>query len=224
MFVGHYAAAFALKRYAAEAPLWLLFLGVQFLDLLFFPFVMLGIERIRVVPNATPSTHFEVPFMPWSHSLVAALSWALLLSIIARFVHAKPVAIGLGLAVFSHWLFDFIVHTPDLPLWSDDSIKVGLGLWNHVWVVLVLESSLVIVAVWVYVGGSRQHTTRPKAENKVWLFALTLVLANALQLFGPPPPSENVLALSAIASYLTFAGVAGWLDRNVRAGVRYRGR
>jgi hypothetical protein len=36
----------------------------------------------------------------------------------------------LGLVVFSHWVLDFIVHLPDLPLLFENSPLVGLGLWG----------------------------------------------------------------------------------------------
>ena len=57
MFVGHYAASLALKKFEKRASLGVLFLAVQFVDILFFPFVVLGIERLNVVPNFTQSTH-----------------------------------------------------------------------------------------------------------------------------------------------------------------------
>lgn len=44
MFVGHYAASLALKSYEKKASLGQLFLAVQFIDILFFPFVLIGIE------------------------------------------------------------------------------------------------------------------------------------------------------------------------------------
>jgi len=51
MFVGHYAASFALKKFEKRASLGVLFLAVQFVDILFFPFVLLGIERINIIEN-----------------------------------------------------------------------------------------------------------------------------------------------------------------------------
>ena len=36
----------------------------------------------------------------------------------------------IGLVVFSHWVLDFIVHLPDLPLLFDGLPVVGLGLWG----------------------------------------------------------------------------------------------
>ncbi len=137
MFVGHYAVSLALKRVDKNVSLGMLFLAVQFVDILFFPFVLMGIERFNLVENYTESTHFELVFMPYTHSLFASLLWAAAVYIVFRFlllkkaVNKNKLAIVMGVAVLSHWLLDLIVHTPDLPLLSDSSTKVGFGLWNH---------------------------------------------------------------------------------------------
>ena len=73
MFVGHYAASLALKSVEKKASLGMLFLAVQFVDILFFPLVLLGVERMNIIENYTASTHFELVYMPYSHSLLAAL-------------------------------------------------------------------------------------------------------------------------------------------------------
>ena len=64
MFVGHYAASLALKRFEKRVSLGTLFLAVQFVDLLFFPLVLAGVERLNIVENFTQSTHFELEYMP----------------------------------------------------------------------------------------------------------------------------------------------------------------
>lgn len=64
MFVGHYAVGLALKKVDKRASLGILFLAIQFVDILFFPFVLVGIERVNIVKNFTPSTHFELEYMP----------------------------------------------------------------------------------------------------------------------------------------------------------------
>ena len=76
MFVGHYAASLALKRYEKRASLGVLFIAVQFVDIVFFPLVLLGIERLNIVESFTQSTHFELEYMPYTHSLVAFLIWS----------------------------------------------------------------------------------------------------------------------------------------------------
>ena len=74
MFVGHYAVSLALKTLEKRASLGVLFLAVQFVDILFFPFVLLGLERMNIIENFTQSTHFELVFMPYSHSVWRGLT------------------------------------------------------------------------------------------------------------------------------------------------------
>ena len=117
MFIGHYGVSFAVKRRDATLPLWVLFLAVQLLDVVWAPFVLLGIEKVRIVPGITRSNPLDLYYMPFTHSLVAAILWSL------------------GAA-------DLLVHRPDLPLY-DNAAKVGLGLWNVPAVALGLEAFLV---------------------------------------------------------------------------------
>jgi len=126
MFVGHYGLSFAAKRGDAEVPLWVLFLAVQLLDVAWAPLVLIGIEKLRIVPGITASNPLDLYYMPYTHSLVAAALWsaaaAALYGLVARQSGGRA-ALVVGVAVFSHWVLDFLVHRPDLPLY-DDSSKV----------------------------------------------------------------------------------------------------
>jgi membrane-bound metal-dependent hydrolase YbcI (DUF457 family) len=110
---------------------------------LVFLFVLLGVERLRIVENFTPSTHLESEFFPYTHSLVGSLVWAAVGYVAVRLVPAKDkvkrkrVALVIAAAVFSHWVLDLIVYTPALPLLGDNSPKVGLGLYNYAIVTFV---------------------------------------------------------------------------------------
>lgn len=55
LYAGHFAAGLALKAKLPRAPTWGLLLGVGFLDLLFGPFVLAGIERASLTPEVSPS-------------------------------------------------------------------------------------------------------------------------------------------------------------------------
>ena len=214
MFVGHYAASHALKSIEKKASLGLLFLAVQFIDILFFPFVLMGIERINIIENFTQSTHFELEYMPFTHSLLAVFLWAGIIYAFYRFYTSKnrSLAMMLGIAVLSHWFLDLIVHTPDLPLWSDTSPKLGFGLWNNAVATYVLEASLLIIGLWLYF----RATTATSRIGKIGMIILVVVLLliNAANLFGPPfGSSEMSLAASALAMYFLFAAAAHWLDR-----------
>jgi hypothetical protein len=213
MFVGHYAASLALKTLEKRASLGVLFLAVQFVDILFFPFVLLGIERMNIVEKFTQSTHFELEYMPYTHSLIGSLFWAGAAYALFRWgiVQNKSVAMMVALAVFSHWLLDLVVHTPDLPLWSDTSLKLGFGLWNNAVMTYALEAVLLLSALWLYL----KSTTSVSLVGKygMGIFVILLLLINVVNIFGPfQGGSMLVLAISALTSYFLFAAVAFWLD------------
>jgi len=213
MFVGHYAASLALKTFEKRASLGVLFLAVQFVDILFFPLVLLGIERLNIVENFTQSTHFELEYMPFTHSLLASILWAGAAYSFFRWVIVKKnsVALIVALAVFSHWLFDLIVHTPDLPLWSDASLKLGFGLWNSAIATFALEGVLLVSALWLYLRSTSATTAVGKYGMSV--FVIFLLLVNVVNIFGPlQGDNKLVLAISGLALYLLFAAVAFWLD------------
>jgi hypothetical protein len=213
MFVGHYAASLALKKFEKRASLGVLFLAVQFVDILFFPFVLLGIERMNIVENFTQSTHFELEYMPYTHSLLASMLWAGAAYALFRWVIVKnnSVALVVALAVFSHWILDLIVHTPDLPLWNDASLKLGFGLWNSAIATFALEGALLVSALWLYLRST--SATASVGKYGMSVFVIVLLSVNAVNIFGPMmDDSKVVLAISALTFYFLFAAVAFWLD------------
>lgn len=127
MYAGHFAMALALKARRPEAPTWGLLLGAGFLDILFGPFVLLGIERASLTPGRAPG--FSLDFIDWSHSLLTSLGWSVLLAA-AFWRRGRAVAAMMGLAVFSHFLLDLPMHPPDLALWPWSRLHLGLGLWR----------------------------------------------------------------------------------------------
>ena len=139
MFIGHYGVSLAAKRYDPRIPLGVLFLAVQVLDVLFAIFVLSGIEKLKIVPGFTAYNPYDLYWMPYSHSLVGALGWSVVAAVVCLLAARRlpPRARGaaaavVGAAVFSHFLLDVPMHTPDLPLsLGAGSPKIGLGLWNH---------------------------------------------------------------------------------------------
>jgi membrane-bound metal-dependent hydrolase YbcI (DUF457 family) len=218
LFVGHYAASLALKKSDQSVSLGLLFLAVQFVDILFFPLVLLGVERFSIVENYTESTHFALEYMPYTHSLVGSLIIAGAVYALFRFFGRgnnglkKRVALVVALAVLSHWFFDLIVHTPDLPLLSDSSTKVGLGLWNSAAATYILEAILLLAGLVIYLKSTKGTTSVGKYGMIV--LVVLMLLINASNIFGPPFGSDVVtMSVSALVMYFAFAGAAFWLDR-----------
>src|SRR2546425_12370079 len=208
MFVGHYGVSFAAKKAEPSIPLWVLFIAVQLLDVLWAPFVLLGIEKVRIVPGFTASNPLDLYYMPYTHSLVAAIGWSVLAAAVYRVAApsgTKRAAAVIGAAVFSHWVLDFVVHRPDLPLY-DNSAKVGLGLWNVPAIALGLEAALLFGGMWLYLqtGTARRMATAG--------FCVLMLAIQVYVFFGPPPVSDKAAALTAIAAYIVFAAVTRALE------------
>ena len=208
MFVGHYGVSFAAKRAAPSLSLAWLFLAVQGLDILFACLVLAGVEHLRIVPGFTAYNPYELYDMPISHSLLGALVWAFLASLAARATRLpwKPAAL-IGVAVFSHFVLDVPMHTPDLPLAWRGTPKIGLGLWNHRAVSLALELLTLGAGLLLYVRGRRPLRAR------FWIFVLTLAAVTLSTPFMPPPSGPTEFALQALFAYVVLALWAGWVDK-----------
>src|SRR5712691_11433719 len=130
MFVGHYGVSFAAKRFTPRTSLGVLFIAVQLLDVLFAIFVLAGVEKLRIVPGFTEYNAYDLYYMPYSHSLVGSLGWSVAAGLLAAALGWQRASPWIGAAVFSHFLLDVPMHTPDMPILGNNSTKIGLGLWR----------------------------------------------------------------------------------------------
>src|SRR5262249_18923924 len=122
MFVGHYGVSFAARSIATQVPLWVWFLAVQWLDVMWSILVLLDVEKLRIVPDFTQANALDLYYMPFTHSLPGSLVLSLILGVIVALFSASnrmAVALLVAGASFSHWILDFIVHIPDLPLYDN---------------------------------------------------------------------------------------------------------
>ena len=211
MFIGHFGAAFAAKRLAPAAGLGALFLAAQFADLLWPTLLLLGVERVAIVPGITRVTPLDFEHYPVSHSLAAVCGWALLLGAVyyALFRRARAAVVVAALVV-SHWVLDLVVHRPDLPLVPGGE-RFGLGLWNSLPATLAVELTLLGVGCWLYT-----RATRPRDAAGRWGFVGLVAFLLAIQaanVLGPPPPSVTAIAWVGQAQWLLVLW-AFWIDRH----------
>jgi hypothetical protein len=118
-----------------------------------------------------------------------------------------------GVGVFSHWVLDLLVHRPDLPLY-DDTMKVGLGLWNYPAFALALEAALLFGGMLLYLRATRPINALGRVGPP--MFGIVMLAIQAYVFFGPPPASSAAFALTALGFYAVFALVAHGLDRRRR--------
>jgi hypothetical protein len=213
MFLGHYGVSFAGKAVDTRLPLWALFVAVQFVDVLWAVFVLLGVEKVKLVPGITATNPLDLYYMPYTHSLVAAGLWSLAASLAYRWWRGPAGARGAGVvavAVFSHWALDLLVHRPDLPLY-DNVHKVGLDLWNYPRLSFLLEAAILVIGVLLY--ARKASATSPRGRVGVWVLTAALLLGNATFYFGPFLPSPTAVAVLVLVSYIVCTGAAAWVER-----------
>lgn len=215
MFVGHYGAAYAIKRWRPEIPVFVLFVAVQLVDVAWAILVLLGIEKVRIVPGITATNPLDLYYMPYTHSLVAAIAWSVAGGAAYALSRARTRHVRIGAAIaaaiLSHWLLDLLVHRPDLPLYGNTA-KVGLGLWNLPVAALALEAGLLLAGMTWYLRGGRGRDGIGRVGP--WLFLVALLLIQLAVFRGAPPETPAQAAVMALVSYLVLAGVAAWLDRH----------
>lgn len=217
MFLGHYGLALALKRAEPKVSLGALFLATQLVDLAWGGTILLGWERVRIIPGFTPATPLEFLSYPITHSFVAAFAWAVVAAAIWYSVPSRDTsrraraAFVVAIAVASHWFLDLVVHLPDLPLAGDASPKVGLGAWRSLSLTWTLEFALLAAGTALYLrGGSRTHPIR---RGWVIAFVCALALAYVGTTLGPPPPTVRAVGIGAMTTILVLALIGGWIDR-----------
>ncbi len=211
MFIGHYGPAFAAKAAVRRIPLWVLFVAVQWMDVCWAALVLLGVEKMRVIPGFTEASALDLYYMPFTHGLAGALALSVLFGgVVALFIRKQRGAVFLisAAAVFSHWLLDFLVHVPDLPLWGD-TLKVGLGLWRHEWISLPLEIAFVVAGALAY---ARYVPAKPRGNLWLWLFVAAMLGTEAYGAFGPLPADAAAQARTALLGYGVLALLAGLVD------------
>jgi hypothetical protein len=213
MFVGHYGVSFAAKGVGPRVPLWVWFIAVQWMDVVWSVLVLLGIEKLRIVPGFTEANALDLYYMPYTHSLPGSIVLSLALGVIvALFTSANRTTtiVLVAAASFSHWVFDLLVHVPDLPLY-DNAAKVGFGLWRHVIVSFPLEMIFLSLGAWLYARVTVFASA--KGPYVFWSFVVLLAVFQIFVNFGPPPSSPEAMAVMALVFYAVFALLAALVER-----------
>lgn len=214
MFLGHYGVALAAKKIAPKASLGALVFAAQFADLLWPILLLAGVEKLRIVPGLMAASPFDFTSYPISHSLVWQLIWGAVMGCICFLLHREGrTALVLAAVVPTHWILDFVAHRPDMPIFPHGA-KYGLGMWSSVPLTIAVEYAVFAAGLAIYLS-----MTRAKDRKGRWIFWSLIVFLAAVypaSLFGPPPPSVNEVAISALALWLTVPWAA-WADRHREA-------
>jgi hypothetical protein len=160
---GHFGLAAGVKSGVPSAPLWALMLATHWLDVIFVPLFLLGVETITPIDPANPTAYGGgVIHADYTHSLIGALALSAIAGGFAMTRWGRRVGLTVGLVAFSHWLLDLIVHYPDLPILPGNAGNLpllGFGLWGTPVVAASLELTLVLVGAYLYYRASTSLPT-----------------------------------------------------------------
>lgn len=216
MFIGHYGVGFALKRIEPRLSLGTLILGTVLLDILFGIFLLTNLEHARIVPGATVVSPFEFYDYPISHSATGAIIWSALGFLVYllwpsgdRHSRMRP-ALTFAAAIFSHFVLDVISHSPDMPLLTNDSVRIGFSLWNSLPATIIVEFSLFLAGVIMYIRSTRSSSWVGKFGPAFMAVLLGIFYLGGI--FGPPPPDMEAVAFTITIGQLILTAIAYWID------------
>lgn len=209
MFIGHWAPALAAATHRKAPGLGTLFVAAQLVDWLFFAFLLIGVEHMRMVPGITAMNPMDLYDMPYTHSLVGSLGWSIAFAaLVWTTMKDHAAALIAGTVVFSHWLLDLIVHTRDLTL-AGSPPKWGLGLWNYPAIEMPVEVGITLVGLAIY-----WRVMKPSSTRVAVLCAVLLAL-QAVNWFGGEASDVTAgTSLLAFFAYGVATIIAWWVGKS----------
>jgi len=204
MFIGHFGVGFAAKSVDKKISLGTLFLASQFIDLLWPILLLLGLESVKIEAGNTAVTPLNFISYPISHSMLGVIFWGIIFGIV-YYLFKKNLrgSILLGILVFSHWLLDLLTHRPDLQLFPWSDYKVGFSLWNSFTGTVLVEGLIFTAGIFIfYKVGILQRKSK---QILFWSLVIFLAAIYVMNLFGPPPPSEEPIAFVGLSQWILIA-------------------
>lgn len=169
MFAGHFGVAAGVKAKTPEVPLWALMVATQWLDLLFLPLLLLGVETIDDSPGGGYGDN--IIHADYTHSLLGAAALAVAAGLLAGRLWGKRAGYAIGAVAFSHWLLDLIVHHADMPIlpgnWGSLPL-LGFGAWHYKGLSIGLEIALLAIGFALYVSSALRRS-RGKSRKSAYL-------------------------------------------------------
>jgi hypothetical protein len=154
MIAGHFGFAAAVKAKAPAVPLWTLMLACEWLDIVFVPLLLAGIERFDPVAGTKPGAYGgAVIHADYTHSLVGATVLSLVFGAVFALRYGRTSGVVLGLVSMSHWVLDLPMHRADMPILpggGGNLPSLGFGLWRYPVASAMLELVIVLVGAVLY--------------------------------------------------------------------------
>ncbi len=153
--INHAVTALIIKKRFPGVPMAWLLLSVQFVEILWVLLNLLGVERTWTEPNINTVADIHLGYMPYSHSLISSIVFALMVwFIVGKCYKYRIAAIAVAIGVFSHIVLDTLTHTRDISLFPFLlEQKLGVGLYAIPMAAFFVEMAYGVFCWWVFRGG-----------------------------------------------------------------------
>jgi len=178
MIAGHFGFAALVKSRERSTPLWMLMLASVWLDVVFVPLFLAGIETLQPMQGRS-GYGAAVIHADYTHSIVGMLALSLLLALVCWSRWGSRSATVVGLVAVSHWALDLIVHHADmavLPGNLGNLPRLGFGLWDYPMLAAALEALLVLLGAGFYRRAAREVSIRANRRPQ-WATAVSVLIA-----------------------------------------------
>jgi hypothetical protein len=188
VIAGHFGFAAGVTSKARATPLWALMLACQWLDVVFVPMLLAGVERLEALPGTKQGAYGgAIIYADYTHSLVGALVLSAVFGGLGALRYGRRNGTILGLVSMSHWVLDLLMHRADMPILpgnAGDLPRLGFGLWRSPVASAVVELALVIWGGVVYWQAARQVAGSDAPLVKRANLCGILVIASGLLTLG----------------------------------------
>ena len=180
MIAGHFGFAAIVKAREPRVPLWSLMLATVWLDIVFVPLFLAGIETLKPVSGLPGGYGQNLIYADYSHSLLGALLLSAIFGLLFNWRWGSRCAVVLAFVSFSHWLLDLLVHRHDMPILPGNAgnlPRLGFGLWQIKTASAVAELLLVLLGAWCYWRAARAVTRdADKGQTRAIITAILILL------------------------------------------------
>lgn len=219
--INHAATALVVKKKYPQAPLPLLLVGVQLMELLWVAFNYLGIEHTSTESTVRSVADVHLAHMPYSHSilstaLVSLAAWIL----IGKGLRKPVVATAAAIAIASHLVLDLLTHAGDIAFAPFLDIgKFGLGLYSVPLAAFVVETAYGLACWWIYRGNGRLLATILGFNLANFTFFSTAIVGPEALLANHPMVLTTIVFAQIVITLL----LVGWFAKDAPASNRTAG-
>jgi hypothetical protein len=187
VIAGHFGFAAAVKSREQPTPLWALMLASVWLDIVFVPLFLTGLEKLEPADSLHSGYGANIIYADYTHSFIGMILLSAVLGVLSGLIWGRRSGIVIGLVAASHWFLDLIVHRADMPILPGNAgglPRLGFGLWRVPQASLVVELALVLIGAWLYwIAASRVANEQRRGKSAAMISAALIAVFGTLTLW-----------------------------------------